>query len=330
VSRQWKRREFITLLGAAAVWPLAARAQQSPMPVIGFLHGGTAEQNANRVIGFRKGLSEAGFVEGQNVTIEFHWADGQNDRLPELATDLIRRRVAVIATLSSNLAAVVAKAGTTTIPIVFTVGADPVEMGLVASLSRPGGNVTGISTLNAELTAKRLGLLHELAPQAANISVLLNPTNPSAEPASRDLQATARTLGLQINVVHASNDREIDVAFADLALKAGSALLVSTDPFFFIRRAQLVALAARHAVPTIYYDREFTDNGGLVSYGTSVGGAWEQAGIYVGRILKGEKPADLPVAQATKFEMVINLKTAKALGITMPNTLLSLADEVIE
>ena len=220
------------------------------------------------------------------MTIEFRWADGQNDRLPELATDLIRRRVAVIATLSSNLAAVAAKAATTTIPIVFTVGADPVEMGLVASLSRPGGNVTGISTLNAELTAKRLGLLHELAPQAAIISVLLNPTNPSAEPASRDLQATARTLGLQINVVHASNDREIDVAFADLALKAGSALLVSTDPFFFIRRAQLVALAARHAVPTIYYDREFADSGGLMSYGTSTVGT------------RGNRPASMWAASS--------------------------------
>jgi putative ABC transport system substrate-binding protein len=300
------------------------------MPVIGFLHAGAAEQNANRVAGFRKGLSDAGLVEGQNVTIEFRWADGQNDRLPELATDLIRRQVAVIATLSSNLAAVTAKEATSTIPIVFTVGSDPVEMGLVASINRPGGNVTGISTLNAELTAKRLGLLHELAPQAPVVSVLLNPTNPSAQPASRDLQATARALGLQINVVNASNDREIEVAFADLAQKPGSALLVATDPFFFIRAAQLVALAARHALPTIYYDREFADKGGLVSYGTSVGGAWEQAGIYVGRILKGEKPAELPVAQAAKFEMVVNLKTAKSLGLAIPTTLLAVADEVIE
>jgi putative ABC transport system substrate-binding protein len=329
-----RRRAFITLLGGAAAssvaWPLAVRAQQGAVPVIGFLHAGAPGPNAKRVVGFRKGLSEAGFVEGRNVAIEFHWADSQNDRLPEMAADLLRRQVAVIATLSSNVATLAAKAATTTIPIVFTYGSDPVEAGIVASLSRPGGNITGISTLNAELTAKRLGLMHELAPQSGSIAVLVNPTNPSVEQVSRDLQATATKLGLQIHIVHASNERELEAVFANLARKPGSALQVSTDPFFFIRRELFATLAARHEVPTIYYDREFTDSGGLLSYGTSVVGAWEQAGNYVGRILKGEKPADLPVAQAATFELVINLKAARALGLAIPNTLLSLADEVIE
>jgi putative ABC transport system substrate-binding protein len=326
-----RRREFIALLsGAAAACPLAARAQQGAIPMIGFLHSGAPEPNANRVAGFRKGLGEAGFVEGRNVAIVFRWADGRNDRLPELAADLIRRQVAVIATLSSSVATAAATAATKAIPIVSTFGSDPIAHGLVASLNRPGGNATGISTLNAELTAKRLGLLRELTPQAAIISVLHNPTNPGLDEVSRDLQATARTLGVQLRVVLASTDRGIDAAFADPALKAGGALLVSTDPFFFIRRAQIVALAARHAVPVIYYDRQFADSGGLMSYGTNIVSTWEQAGIYVGRILKGEKPADLPVAQATKFEMVINRKTAKALGLDIPDRLLALADEVIE
>jgi putative ABC transport system substrate-binding protein len=325
-----KRRAFITLLGGAAVaYPLAARPQQS-MPVIGFLHSGAPGPNANRVAGFRKGLSEAGFVEGQNLAIEFRWADGQNDRLPELAADLIRRQVAVIVTLSSQPATLVAKAATATIPIVFTWPGDPVDTGLVASLNRPGGNATGISTLNAELAAKRLGLLRELVPKADAISALLNPTNPEAEAVSRDLQATARTLGVQFRVLHAGTDPEIDAAFATLAAKPGGALLVNADPFLFIRRAQITALAARHAVPAIYYDREFAVSGGLMSYGTDLPTAWGQAGNYVARILKGEKPGDLPVAQPTKFELVINLKTAKALGLEVPPKLLFTADEVIE
>jgi putative ABC transport system substrate-binding protein len=325
-----KRRAFITLLGGAAVaYPLAARPQQS-MPVIGFLHSGAPGPNANRVAGFRKGLSEAGFVEGQNLAIEYRWADGQAARLPEMAADLIRRQVAVIVTLSSQPATLVAKAATTTIPIVFTWPGDPVDTGLVASLNRPGGNATGISTLNAELAAKRLGLLRELVPKADAISALLNPTNPEADAVSRDLQATARTLGVQFRVLHAGTDPEIDAAFATLAAKPGGALLVNADPFLFIRRAQITALAARHAVPAIYYDREFAVSGGLMSYGTDLPTAWGQAGNYVARILKGEKPGDLPVAQPTKFELVINLKTAKALGLEVPPKLLFTADEVIE
>jgi putative ABC transport system substrate-binding protein len=325
-----KRRAFITLLGGAAVaYPLAARAQQS-MPVIGFLHSGAPGPNANRVAGFRKGLSEAGFVEGQNLAIEYRWADGQAARLPEMAADLIRRQVAVIVTLSSQPATLVAKAATATIPIVFTWPGDPVDTGLVASLNRPGGNATGISTLNAELAAKRLGLLRELVPKADAISALLNPTNPEADAVSRDLQATAHTLGVQFRVLHAGTDPEIDAAFATLAAKPGGALLVNADPFLFIRRAQITALAARHAVPAIYYDREFAVSGGLMSYGTDLPTAWGQAGNYVARILKGEKPGDLPVAQPTKFELVINLKTAKALGLEVPPKLLFTADEVIE
>ncbi|HEX2171205.1 MAG TPA: ABC transporter substrate-binding protein [Dehalococcoidia bacterium] len=324
-----RRREVIAMLGGAAVWPVVARAQQA-MPVIGFLHSGAPGPNANRLAGFRKGLREAGFVEGQNVAIEFRWADGRNDRLPELAADLISRPVAVIVTLSSQPATLVAKAATATIPIVFTWPGNPVDTGLVASLSRPGGNATGISTLNEELAAKRLGLLHELAPEAAPVSVLLNPASPNAEKIAGELQARAPTFGVQLQVLYASSDREIDAAFATLASKPGGALLVNADPFFFIRRAHITALAARHAVPTIYYDREFAVSGGLMSYGTDLPSAWGQAGNYVARILKGEKPAELPVAQPIKFELVINLKTAKALGLTVPNSLLARAEEVTE
>jgi putative tryptophan/tyrosine transport system substrate-binding protein len=324
-----KRREFMTLFGGAALaWPLAARAQQPAMSVIGFLHSGSPEPNARRVAGFRKGLSEAGLVEGKNVAIEFRWAQGKDDRLPELAADLIRQRVAVIATLSSTAAAVAAKAATSTVPIYFLIADPPDELGLVASLNRPGGNATGITTLAAELAAKRLSLLHELVPKAAGMAVLLKPSHPSAKPVTASLQATARTLGVQLDVLAASDDREIEQAY--VALKPGVALLVATDPFFFVRRAQLATLSTRHAVPTIYDSRESAEAGGLMSYGPNHVRLWEQAGTYVARILKGEKPSDLPVMQAAIFETVINLKAAKPLGLAVPPSMLALADEVIE
>jgi putative ABC transport system substrate-binding protein len=324
-----RRRDFITLVGGGAVaWPLVAHAQQAAMPVIGFLHSGSPEPNARRLAGFRKGLSDAGLVEGKNVAIEFRWAQGKDDRLPELAADLIRQRVAVIATLSSTTAAVAAKAATSTIPIYFLVADPPVELGLVTSLNRPGGNATGITTLAAELAAKRLSLLRELAPQAASMAALIKPSHPSAKPVTQSLQATARTLGVQLNFLEASSDHEIEAAYA--ALKPRAALLVATDPFFFVRRAQLVALSARHAVPTIYDSREFAEAGGLMSYGPNHVNLWAQAGTYVARILKGEKPSDLPVTQAALFEMVINLKAAKPLGVAVPPSMLALADEVIE
>jgi putative ABC transport system substrate-binding protein len=326
-----KRRSFITLLGgAAAAWPLAARAQQRSIPVIGFLHAGSPEPNVKRVASFRKGLSESGYTEGQNVAIEFRWATGQDDRLPELARELIRRRVAVIATLGSLAAALAAKAATPTIPIVFYMGGDPVALGLVASLNRPGGNVTGISNQDAELMAKRLALLRDLVPQATRRFALVNPTSPLTEAIIKNLEGSVATLGLQVEILHASTGREIDAAFGKLSQKPGGALLISPDAFFFIRRAQILTLAARHAVPAIYYDREFADAGGLMSYGADRVTTFQQAGIYTGRILKGEKPADLPVMQPTKFELVINLNTARALGIEPSPTLLALADEVIE
>ena len=324
-----RRRDFITLVGGGAVaWPLVAHAQQAAMPVIGFLHSGSPEPNARRLAGFRKGLSDAGLVEGKNVAIEFRWAQGKDDRLPELAAELIRQRVAVIATLSSTTAAVAAKAATSTIPIYFLIADPPVELGLVTSLNRPGGNATGITTLAAELAAKRLSLLRELVPQAASMAALIKPSHPSAKPVTQSLQATARTLGVQLNVLEASSDHEIEAAYA--ALKPRAALLVATDPFFFVRRAQLVALSARHAVPTIYDSREFAEAGGLMSYGPNHVNLWAQAGTYVARILKGEKPSDLPVTQAALFEMVINLKAAKPLGVAVPPSMLALADEVIE
>jgi putative ABC transport system substrate-binding protein len=325
-----RRREFIRLFGcAAAVWPFSARAQQA-RPVIGFLHSGTPEQNANRLVGFRKGLSDAGFVENDNVVVEYRWAGGQNQRLPELAADLVRRHAAVIVAVSSQPATLAAKAATTTIPIVFTWPGDPVAAGLVASLNRPGGNATGIGTLNDELAAKRLGLLRELVPKAAPIFVLFNPADPSAEAMSRDLETRARALGVELHLLYAGTDRDIDAAFATLGSKPGGALLVNADPYFFIRRAQITALAARYAVPAIYYDREFGVSGGLITYGTDLPSAWGQAGNYVARILKGEKPAELPVAQPTKFQLIVNLKTAKALGLEVPPRLLFTADEVIE
>ena len=324
-----KRREFITLVGvAAASWPFAGPAQQASMPVIGFLHSASLEPNAKRLAGFRKGLRDAGFVEGQNVAIEFRWASGQNARLPQLAADLVSKSVAVIATLSSTPATLAAKAATSTIPIFFLIAEDPVELGLVASLNRPGGNATGISSQNVELVAKRLSLLREVAPRADNIAALLNSSNPNAKPVSKMLQAAAATLGAQLKVLEASSDSEIEMAFA--SLKPGSVLLVGTDPSFFARRASLVALAARHAVPTMYDNRESPDVGGLMSYGQNTESSWEQAGRYVARILKGEKPADLTVAQPTKFEFVINLKTAKALGLDVPPSMQARADELVE
>jgi ABC-type uncharacterized transport system substrate-binding protein len=326
-----KRREFIRLfVGAAAVGPLAARAQQPAMPVVGFLHSGSPEPNINRVAAFRKGLAEAGYVEGQNVAIEFRWAAGQDDRLPDLAADLIRRRVAVIATPASTPASLAAKAATTSIPIVFAVAADPVALGLVASLNRPGGNATGVSFLFVELVSKQLGMLRELAPGANRFVALVNPNTAFTDAVVKDLQASASALGLPIEILRAGTAREIDAAFANVVQKPGGALLVGPDPFFTSRRPQIVTLAARHALPAIYDVREFAEIGGLMSYGANVVNGYQLTGIYVGRVLKGEKPADLPVVQPTKFELVVNLNTARALGIAIPNTLLALADEVIE
>jgi putative ABC transport system substrate-binding protein len=325
------RREFITLLlGGAAAWPLAARAQQQTMPVVGFLHSSSAEPNANRVAAFRKGLSEAGYVEGQNVVIEFRWAEGQDDRLPDLAADLIRRRVAVIATPASTEAALAAKAATTSIPIVFAIAADPVALGLIASLNRPGGNITGVSFQFVELVSKQLGMLRELVPGANRFVALVGPNAALADAVVKDLQASASALGLPIEILRGGTAREIDAAFENLVQKPGGAMWVSPDAFFTGRRAQIVTLAARHALPAIYYAREFAEIGGLMSYGANVANGYQLTGIYVGRVLKGEKPADLPVVQPTKFELVINLNTARAVGIAIPNTLLALADEVIE
>jgi putative ABC transport system substrate-binding protein len=323
------RRAFVTLLGGAAVtWPSAARAQQ-PMPVIGYLDSGPADGRAPFVAALRQGLNGAGYVEGQNVAIGYRFAENQLERLPALTEDLVRRQVSVIAA-GGNAAARAAKAATTTIPIVFVVGDDPVKIGLVPSLSRPGGNLTGMTPLNMELTPKRLELLHELLPNATIIAALLNPSNANAEPQSKDLEAAARILGLQLHILHASTEGEFDAVFANVAKLQAGGLVIGADAFFNSRIDQLAARSVRHQVPTIYQDRLFAAAGGLMSYGGSVTDAFHQAGIYTARILKGEKPADLPVVQSTKVELFINLKTAQTLGITFPLTLLGRADEVIE
>ena len=327
-----RRRDFITLLGGSAVaWPLAARAQQPAMPVIGFLNSGTREGFAHLLAAFHQSLNQAGFVEGRNVAIEYRWAEGQYDRLPALAADLVRRRVAVIAVPGSPPGALAAKAATSTLPIVFSVGEDPVKLGLVSSLGRPEGNATGINFFTGELAAKRLALLHELVPGAARLAVLVNPSDPiRTEVVLREVQAAARALGLQIQVFNARTSREIDAAFAMLAHERLDAVFVGPDPFFNTRRVQLANLAARYLMPATYAVREYADAGGLMSYGTSLADMFRQVGAYTARILKGAKPSDLPVVQATKFELVINLQTARLLGIDVPATLLARADEVIE
>jgi putative ABC transport system substrate-binding protein len=326
-----RRREFISLLaGAAASWPLAARAQQPAMPVIGYLSSFPADINPKFTQAFGQGLNDAGFFEGRNVTIEYRWdEEGRYDRLPTMAADLVGRRVAVLFA-SPIPAALAAKAATATIPIVFAIGSDPVETGLVVSLNRPGGNVTGATFLSVELGAKRLELLRDLLPKIASIGLLVNPNNPNAAVQTKEMQVATTALGLQLNIVSAGSQSDFDNAFETLVGQRTDALVLSADPFFFSHRDQLVALAMRSPVPAIYYAREFALAGGLISYASSFGDSFRQAATYVGRILKGEKPADLPVIQPTKFELVINLRTARALGLQIPDKLLALADEVIE
>jgi len=327
-----RRREFISLLGGApAAWPLVARAQQPAMPVIGFLDSRSPDGMTDRLRAFHEGLKDSGYVERENVAIEYHWAENQFDRLPELAAELVRQQVAVIVASGGIAPALAAKAATTTIPIVFLAAEDPVRLGLVASLAKPGGNLTGINFFNAELTAKRLQLLREMVPGAARIAVLVNPANATTtETTLRDVQPAARAMGLQIQVLNASTNREIDAAFATFVRERPDAVFVGIDPFLISRRVQLAQLATLHQVPAAYALREFAEAGGLMSYGTNIADAFRQIGVYAGRILKGAKPADLPVVQSTKFELVINASTARMLGLTVPSTLLATADEVIE
>jgi putative ABC transport system substrate-binding protein len=327
-----RRRDFITLLGGgAAAWPFAAGAQQQAMPVVGLVGGGGGDVSTRYVTAFHKGLNEAGTIEGQNARVEYHWLEGKYDRLPSLMADLVRRRVAVIATPGSNPASLAAKVATATIPIVFGVGEDPVKLGLVASLARPGGNATGINIFNVEIAAKRLGLLHELVPKAVRLAVLVNPANASsAESTLRYVPEAARVIGLQSQVFNASSGDEIDAALATLVREGADALFVAADAFFISRRVQFATLTVRDRIPAAYADREIVEAGGSMSYGTDFMDMFRQVGVYVGRILKGVKPSDLPVVQATKFALVINLRTAKALGLDVPATVLARADEVIE
>jgi putative ABC transport system substrate-binding protein len=324
-----KRRDFITLLGGvAAAWPLAAGAQQTVL--VGFLSPGSPEPSSFLVAAFGEGLKEASYIDGKNVSIEYRWARGHYDQLESFAADLVRRQVAVIAATGGTISAQAAKTATSTIPIVFNVGDDPIQSGLVASFNRPGGNLTGVNTLSPALEAKRLGLLRELVPGTAIVAVLLNATNPDVDPQRRDMNAAATALGQELRFFYASNETELDMAFSSLVQQRAAALLVGNDVFFTNRREQIVALAAHNAVPTVYAFRQFAESGGLMSYSTNLIEVYRQIGVYVGRVLKGEKPADLPIVQPTKFELVINLKTAKVLRLTVPDKLLALADEVIE
>jgi putative tryptophan/tyrosine transport system substrate-binding protein len=326
-----RRREFITLLGGtAAVWPFAGRARQPAMQVIGFLHAGSPEPNAKFVAAFREGLSESGFVEGKNVTIEYRWAAGQIDRLPELAVDLVRRNVAVITTPLSTQATLAAKAATTTIPIIFGSGGDPVAMGLVASFSRPGGNITGVAFMSAQLGAKRIGVLHELMPSATRLAVLGNSHSVLTEATVKDVEASAGAVGMHVDSLYADTDTEIEAAFAAMSQNHADALLIAPDEFLTTRMEKLATLSVRYGLPSTYVIREFAKLGGLMSYGPDFANAYRETGIYTGRVLKGEKPVNLPVEQPTKFEFVINLKTAKAFGLAVPPALLATADEVIE
>jgi putative ABC transport system substrate-binding protein len=326
-----RRREFITLLGATAgAWPLAARAQQPAMPVIGYLGAQSAAAFASRIAAFRQGLGETGYAEGRNVAIEFRWAEGRHDRLPGLAADLVAHQVAVIVAPGGAPAAIAAKSATTSIPIVFEMGADPIAIGLVASLNRPGGNLTGVSSLNVEVTPKRLEILHEAIPTGAVVAILLNPTSPTADSQLKQLQEAARTLALQLHILHASTEGDFDKVFATLLQLRPKGLVVASDTFFATHSEQLAALTARHALPAIHQSRDFALAGGLMSYGGSFVESHRQAGVYTGRLLKGDKPADLPVQQVTKVELLINLKTAKTLGVTFPLALSGRADQIIE